>query len=396
LSKLDRKQQLGVLAALVDGNSERATERLTERLEIGVTRKTIGKLALTFGTGARWLHNSMAFGLRTEDIEQDEIWSFVKKKQSRVTPAEHAAGLGEAYTFVSLAMPARYVVTWAVGKRDLDTAMLFEADTRARCAVMPKITTDGLAVYPLAIGKHFGPGVDYAQAVKHYTSGGQKDDHRYEPARDPFLTKHAVFGAPDLDDATTAHVERHNGTMRHFIGRIRRLVLAFSKSPEHHAAAVSLAYCYYNLCWIPRTMRVTPAMAIGVTSHPWDLPEFLDALLTAKPCETPAKQPIAPRAPATTARALPNGRGFLRVVPGSGGAPPPAPAPPPPASPAAPAVPAQPPEDATGQLDLLSWRPRSQAPATPPPVAPSRRLPPGQLSLLGIDFDPETPTNKDP
>jgi hypothetical protein len=390
VSKLDRKQQLGVLAALVDGNSERAVERLTERLEIGVSRPTISKLALTFGTGAQYLHNAMAFGLRTDDIEQDEIWSFVKKKQSRVTPAEHAAGLGEAYTFVSLAMPSRYVVTWAVGKRDLDTAMLFEADTRARCAVMPKITTDGLAVYPLAIGKHFGPGVDYAEAVKHYTRGGQKDDHRYEPARDPFLTKHVVFGAPDLDESTTAHVERHNGTMRHFIGQIRRLVLAFSKSPEHHAAAVALAYCYYNLCWIPRTMRVTPAMAIGVTSHPWDLPEFLDALLSAKPCEAPAKQPIAPRPPATTARQLPNGRGFLRVVPGAPGGPAvPAPspaAPPPPAAPAPAVAAAQPADDR--QLDLLSWHPRPAPPAPPPPAGPFKRLPMSQLDLFGLDFDP--------
>jgi hypothetical protein len=169
--------------------------------------------------------------------------------------------------------------------------------------------------------------------------------------------------------------------MRHFLGRIRRLVLAFSKSPEHHKAAVALCYCYYKLCWIPRTMRVTPAMAIGVTSHPWDLTEFRDALLTAKPCEAPAKQPIALWPPATTARPLPNGRGFLRVVLGPGGSPSsPAPAPTP-----ATAAPVAPSADPSGQLDLLAWRPRPEA-----PVAPSKRLPPpGQLDLFGLDFDPE-------
>lgn len=194
-----------------------------------------------FGTAAQHLHNSMAFGLVAERIEQDEIWSYVGKKQARVTPEEHAAGLGEAYTFVSLAMPARYVITWKVGKRDQDVANAFEADTRARLAVMPEITSDGFVPYVSAIGQHFGPGVDYAQTVKHYTKNGRRDDdHRYEPARDPFLTKHAVFGAPDLDDTTTAHIERNNGTMRHFIGRMRRLVYAFSKSPAHHAAAVAL------------------------------------------------------------------------------------------------------------------------------------------------------------
>src|SRR5262249_4668154 len=153
-------------------------------------------------------------------------WSYVKKKQSRVTPAEHAAGLGEAYAFVSFAMPTHYVITWAVGKRDQSTAITFEADTRARCAIMPGITTDGLNAYPL---------------------------------------------------------------------------------------------------------RITPAMAMGVTSHPWDLDEFLDRLLAAEPCGVPEKQPLLPRVPTTTARALPNGRGFLRIVPPSGGgAPGPAPAPSPP------------------------------------------------------------------
>jgi IS1 family transposase len=391
---LPAEKRLAVLAALVDGNSERAVERITERVGQSVTRKTIGRFAMTLGTNAQYLHNAMAFGLKAEDIEQDEIWSYVRKKQARVTPEESAAGFGEAYSFVSLAMPARYVITWKVGKRTAETAAAFEADTRCRVTLMPRITTDGFNAYPAAIGGAFGVGVDYSQGVKHYTKGGRRDDdHRYEPARNPFLTKHVVFGAPDLDTATTAHLERNNGTMRHFIGRMRRLVYAFSKDPAHHAAAVALAYVYYNLCWIPRTMRITPAMAIGVTTHPWDLPELLDGLLSAKPCELPEKQPLAPRVPTTTARPLPNGRGFLRVVPsGSGGpaSPSPAPTPTTPAAPAAPVAPRPPSTDATGQLDLLAWRPRPDAPPAPaPPRGPSKRLPPGQLGLFGIDLEPE-------
>lgn len=374
------EKRLRLLAALVDGNSERATARQAE-----VDRETVSRYGLRFGIAAQRLHNAQAFGLSTDKIEQDEVWSYIGRKQARCTPEQSAAGYGEAYTFVSLAMPTRYVITWTVGKRDQATAMKFEADTRARLVTMPSITTDGFMPYPLAIGTHFGPGVDYAQTVKHYTKGGRRDDdHRYEPAREPFVTKHVVFGAPNVDAATTTHVERNNGTMRHFIGRMRRLVLAFSKDPEHHRAAIALAYCYYNLCWIPRTIRVTPAMAIGVTTHPWDLDELLDALLSVPETAAPNAQPLAPRKPETTSRELPNGRGFLRVV-GSGAGPAPSPSPvmPPPAPPVAPAQPSPAVAAETGQLDLLSWRPKLVAPIEPP-----KRLPAGQLDLFGIDFDP--------
>jgi hypothetical protein len=405
MSELTKDQRLQLLAALVDGNSERACERLT-----GVGRPTISRFALRLGRAAWNLHNAMAHDLHVSLVEMDEVWSYCAKKQARVTPAEHNAGLGEAYTFVGLAMPSRYVIGWKVGKRDQATTDAFIADMRARLVTMPAITSDGLAAYVSAVGASFGPGVDYGQTIKNYSKSGRKDDdHRYEPPRVPFITKKSIFGAPDMGRATTAHVERNHGTMRHHIGRMRRLVYAFSKRPEHHAAAVSLCYCHYNLCWILRTTRVTPAMAVGVARGPWELPELLDALLSVPETGTPRAKPLAPRIPEGPARELPNGRGFLRIVP-SGGAPPAAP-PPAPAPPATPAVaassgalvlPAAPPAPVDDrQLDLLGWRPKPkpEAPALPAPEPPPARpkakrldMTPDQLSLLfGIDLDPEKP-----
>ena len=299
-------------------------------------------------------------------IEQDEIWSYVGKKQARVTPEEHAAGLGEAYSFVALGMPSRYVVTWKVGKRDQSTADAFVADIRARLVVMPAMTSDGFAAYASAIGASFGPGVDYGQTIKNYTKSGRRDDdHRYEPPREPFITKKAIFGAPDMDRATTAHIERNNGTIRHFIGRMRRLVYAFSKNPEHHAAAVSLGYVHYNLCHVLRTTRVTPAMAAGVVRGPWELEELLDALMSVPETGTPAKKPLAPRKPAEPARELPNGRGFLRLVPKGDGPRPDKPQGP---APAAPAVVAA----------ALTAPPRPRAPAPARPARPALVAPEAQ------------------
>lgn len=385
---LPREKRLAVLAALVDGNSERAVERLT-----GVAQKTVGRFALRLGTAAQHLHNLQARDLSCSLLEVDEVWSFVKVKQARATPEHLAAGCGEQYTFTALAMPSRYVVTWKVGRRDEATADAFIADLRARLVVMPAMTSDGFAPYVSAIGKSFGPGVDYAQTIKNYRTGAQRGpDHRYEPPRDPFITKRTIYGAPNIDRATTAHVERNNGTMRHHIGRMRRLCYAFSKDPEHHRAAVGLNFVHYNLCHVIRTTRLSPALAAGATDHLWSLEELLDALLSVPETAAPVAVPLTPRRPESTARELPNGRGFLRVVSSGKGpaAPSHGPAVPPPAPPVPPAAPAAP-APAVSAPAAPAVPPVAPAPPTRPARAPSKRLPPEQLSLFGLDITPADP-----
>jgi hypothetical protein len=226
----------------------------------------------------------------------------------------------------------------------------------------------------------FGPSVDYGQTIKNYRSKGRRDDdHRYEPPRDPFITKKVVFGAPKMGTATTAHAERNNGTMRHKIGRMRRLVYAFSKRLKHHRAAIALNYAWYNLGTIVKTIRMTPAMAAGVTDHIWTLDEFMEACLAETPAEKPKAQPLRHRRPGGTARELPEGRGFLRVVgqeaSGSASTPnTPDPGPGGPVQPSHATVAAAPVDDR--QLDLFAWRPKPRVPmqlnlfGEPDPTAP--------------------------
>lgn len=317
---LPRDKRIAILAALVEGNSERAVERLT-----GANRETVGRLALAFGEGAQRLHDRMARDLSCTQIVADEAWSFCQVKEARVRP-DHPAGSGEAYVFVALDKTSRFVITWHVGKRDGASTNTFTADLRARLLVMPTIVTDGFVPYVSAVGAEFGPAVDMAQTVKNYRSKGRRDDdHRYEPPRGiDFITKKTVFGAPDLETASTAYVERNNGTMRSKIGRMRRLVYAFSKRLPNHRAACALNYAWYNLGCIVRTLRVTPAMAVGVTDRVWSIDEFHDAITAeVEPVEKPVKKALAHRAPppGVVARELPAGRGFLRLL--DGGAEPP-------------------------------------------------------------------------
>lgn len=356
---LPREKRIAVLAALVEGNSERAVERLT-----GVNRETVGRLALSFGEGAQRLHDRLAKELTCTQIVADEAWSFCQAKEARVRP-DHPAGSGEAYVFVALDKTSRFVITWHVGKRDAANTGTFIADLRARLAVMPSITTDGFVPYVAAVGSEFGPSVDMAQTVKNYKYAGRRDDdHRYEPPRGiDFITKKTVYGAPDLEAASTAYVERNNATMRHKIGRMRRLVYAFSKRIENHRAACALNYCFYNLCSIVRTIRVTPAMAAGVTEHVWDVAEFHDAIAAeVVPVEKPKAQPLTHRAPPAEqpSRELPGGRGFLRLLPG--GTPPKGPGiaspGPRPALPPPPVALAPEPRARWEQLDLFGTTPR--------------------------------------
>ncbi|XYH97986.1 transposase [Sorangium sp. So ce1128] len=303
------EKRLRVLAGLVDGNSERGVERMT-----GASLKTIRSLALRLGDGAQRLHDRVVRDLHISAIQVDEIWSFIKKKQARVTENDPPE-VGEAYTFVALDTNSRLVISFLVGRRDEASTQAFIRDLRSRLVVMPAMTSDGFAPYVSAIGLNFGASIDYGQTIKNYTKGKRRDDdHRYEPPREPFLTKKVIYGAPDLDRASTAYVERQNLTMRHHVGRIRRLCLAFSKKLKNHKAAIALAYCHYNFCHTVKTLRVTPAMQAGLTDHVWDLEEFMVAILNEPEGGKPEPKPLAVRQPEGPARELPNGRGFLRLV----------------------------------------------------------------------------------
>lgn len=351
---LPDEKRIRVLAALVDGNSVRAVERMTE-----VHQRTIRKFALALGEGAERLHNRIVRDLRPQLVSMDEIWGYCLKKEARVQPGD-PPDAGEQYTFVAIDTLSRLVIAWHVGKRNQASTDAFMANVRARVLTMPQITTDGFAPYIPAVGAEFGWSAQYTQTVKNYRSGGRRDDHRYEPPRDPFITKKIVYGAPDLDKASTALVERLNGTTRHFVGRMRRLSYAFSKTLAGHRAAMALHYVHYNFCHVVRTLRVTPAMQAGLTDHVWTLDELMSALLAAEPCERPAKMPLEHPVPEGPARELPNGRGFLRLVTGGGSPAPQAPTPPAPSpDPVAPAQ-AAPAQEPWTQLDLLEWRPAKQ------------------------------------
>ncbi|XXR43491.1 IS1 family transposase [Sorangium sp. So ce375] len=351
-------KRVEVVAHLVEGAGIRPTSRLTS-----VSQPAILSLLLRVGEGCERLHNRLVRDVDCRTVQVDEIWSYVQKKQARVLPGD-SPEVGEAYVFVGMASASKRVISYRVGKRDEANTNAFIADLRARLVTIPQLYSDGWAPYVAAVGGAFAlvGSVDYAQVVKRYNRKARRDDeHRYEPPRDPFITKTPVFGVPDLQRASTSHVERQNLTIRMHIRRFTRLCNGFSKRLPHHKAAVALHMLFYNFCRPHEALRVTPAMEAGLTDHVWSVEELVAAALSEAAGEPPKPRALKlpeppPGTPTTPARALPNGRGFLRLV-GSAPAQPVPPA----ASGAAPAEPEPPPSE-------------------PPPSPKTRRM--VQLSLF--------------
>ncbi|WP_437767591.1 IS1 family transposase [Sorangium sp. So ce281] len=373
---LPAERRLEVLAALVNGTSIRAASRMT-----GVHQDTIGRFGQVIGEGCARLHDRLVRDLTSPLVDLDEMHGWVSRRQIHVDPAKHdTATSGEQWTWAAICRTSKLIIAWHVGKRDQESADALVEDVRARLAVMPQITTDGLALYAQPIAANFGRAVPYMQTVKNFSSRpgrpGTSEKFAVERGVDS-IQKRAIFGTPDPAKATNYAIERSNLTARQWNARLRRRTLAFSKKLTRHRAAIALHYVYTNLCHIPRNMRVTPAMAAGITDTAWTLEMLMDAALTEPAGEKPEPQPLAIPKPEGTARALPAGRGWLRVLPGgSATSAPTAPQPPPVVAAApieapsrvAPVVAIEPvaPQPATaeptGQLDLFAWKPRPQKP----------------------------------
>lgn len=356
MNVLPLAKRVEVVAHLCEGAGIRPTSRLTD-----VSKPAILSLLLKVGAGCDRLHDARVRDLDIRDIQVDEIWSYVQKKQARVLSTDDPTW-GDAYTYLGLARTQKLIISYRVGKRDAENANAFMVDMRARLLTVPQVSLDGFGPYPAAVGQSF-EACDLGVVQKNYSRSprrvrdGQASDHRYEPARDPFITRKAIMGVPDPARISTSHVERLNLDVRMLTRRMTRLCNGFSRKLTHHTAAVSLFVAHVNFVRVHGALRVTPAMEAGLTDHVWSVEELVTAALDAagdavarpekKPLRMPA--PVA-GAPATTVRALPNG-GFLRVVPSGDGR---APSPDGGTPPAAPVVPALR-FDENGQADLFSW-----------------------------------------
>lgn len=277
MNKLSTAKRVAVVAALVEGNSIRATARMTN-----VSKPTILKLLADLGAACATYQDVAVRGVRARRVQVDEIWQFVYAKAKNVPEEKRGTfGYGDVWTWVALDADSKMILSWRLGPRDLATAYDLMHDLAERITNRVQLTTDGLKVYMEAVESAFMGDVDYAMLSKVYGSDPAAEK-RYSPAKILSSTTEVITGRPNPKHISTSFVERQNLTMRMSIRRFTRLTNAFSKKLENHAAAVALHYMHYNFCRVHQTLRVTPAMEAGLTDRVWSLADVV-ALLDAEP-----------------------------------------------------------------------------------------------------------------
>lgn len=290
MNVLSRDKQTEIIAALCEGVGQRAVSRLT-----GTDRKTVARLALAIGRGAAELHDRMMVGLRVHRIECDELWAYVgHKRNPQDGKPSRSPVKGDQYTYVALASATRAIIGYRTGKRTTDTTDDFIQDLRQRVIGLPEISTDGLHFYKNAIRDAFGSRVSHGVVQKTYSVthlNVTEASRRYSPAQVIAVEYDAVSGTPA--HISTSYVERQNLTLRMASKRFARLSNGFSKKIDCHLAAVSLHVAFYNLCRTHEALRMTPAMALGITDRVWSVAGLIEAALKAVPNDptpTPAQR----------------------------------------------------------------------------------------------------------
>jgi IS1 family transposase len=273
MNRLTRQARAQILHLLCEGQSIRAVTRLT-----GASKNTVAKLLVSAGHACAAYQDKTIRNLPCKRVQMDEIWSFVYAKAANVEKAKSApADAGDVWTWTAICADTKLLVSWLLADRSTNAAVEFVHDLKGRLANRVQLTSDGHAPYLVAVDEVFGEDVDYAMLVKIYGADPQAET-RYSPAKCIGAEKKPKIDNPDTKHISTSYAERSNLTMRMHMRRFTRLTNAFSKKVENHAAAIALHTFYYNFVRIHQTLKVTPAMAAGVTDKLWEMDDLVGVI----------------------------------------------------------------------------------------------------------------------
>lgn len=279
MNKLPITKRVQILSMLCEGSSMRSISRVCD-----VSINTVAKLLEDAGKVCMVFHDEKVVGVKAKRVQVDEIWSFTYAKQKNVAAAKAAPeGAGDTWTWTGIDADSKLIVQWFVGPRDGETAKFFIDGMAARLANRVQLTSDGLKAYLDAVEGAFGCDVDFAQLVKLYGDAPESAKGRYSPAECTGIKKTVIEETPDEKHISTSFVERQNLSMRMHMRRFTRLTNGFSKKLESHIYAISLYFVFYNWMRIHKTLKVTPAMAAGLTTKLMSMEDLCAMMDAAAP-----------------------------------------------------------------------------------------------------------------
>ncbi len=265
-----------VLKLMLEGNSLRTIHRVTQ-----VDRETIGALLLLVGERCQRFWKAKMTNIQTNDVQCDELWSFVGCKEKMRPYSKSPEAFGDSYTFLGIDRDTKVVLAYHIGKRGQGDTYLFTRKLRHAIQGNCQITTDGFTPYrdtiPSAL---WDKNITFAQLIKVFGKQTQREEARYSPAPITNIIKKRIWGEADESRISTSHIERWNLSLRMGLRRFTRLTNAHSKSFRYHSAAIVLWLCFYNFCRVHSTLKTTPAVAAKIAEENWTIERLLNELST--------------------------------------------------------------------------------------------------------------------
>ncbi len=280
MNKLPLAKRVQILTGLCEGVSMRAIGRMAD-----VSINTVAKLLVDAGETCLALHDELVRGVASQRVQCDEIWSFCYAKAKNVATATKApAEAGDVWTWTAIDADTKLMISYFVGDRGGESALILADDLRSRIVSdRVQITTDSHNAYLRAIEEAFGADADYATLQKIYRTDPAAARGRYSPPVCTGVIKQTVEGDPDERHVSTSYVERANLSIRMQNRRFTRLTNAFSKKFQNHVHALALYFAFYNFVRIHKTLRMTPAMAAGVSKTLWTMEDIAERIEARRP-----------------------------------------------------------------------------------------------------------------
>jgi IS1 family transposase len=262
MNKLPLAKRVQILQLLCEGMSMRAISRTAD-----VSFNTVAKMLEDAGGVCLVFHDQAVRNLQSKRVQVDEVWAFCAAKAKNVKSMKHPVeGAGDVWTWTAIDADSKLIISYHVGSRDMGCAREFIGDLAGRLDCRIQLTSDGWVPYLGAVGEAFRGRVDFAQLQKIFASVHGGPAGRYSPGDCIGSKTYKIIGNPDDKHISTSYVERSHLSLRMHNRRFTRLTNAFSKKFMAHVHALALYFAFYNFIRIHKTLRVTPAMAAGITN----------------------------------------------------------------------------------------------------------------------------------